>query len=257
MLRVVMMWFAVLAVSAGGCVTQGTHDDTVAELTTRIQAAKANATAYAEKLRTEETEKGELQVLVDKAAAREKELTNQLAAAKTEAADAQKKYDALGGAFVDRIRQIPGVRIDKEGGIQATVSFALGGAKVAPDAMANLQALAKTLAATKGPVYVDGHSDNSPVASLEARRKYTDNLGLSLARAAAVGRVLISKGVPGKRLVLRGWGSERPIAKNDTAAGRAKNRRVEIRFAVEEASAEDAEAAPAEKTEAPAEVAPK
>lgn len=54
------------------------------------------------------------------------------------------------------------------------------------------------------------------------------NLGLSERRANAVKAYLVSKGVPADRIYTEGKGKADPIASNATAAGRAKNRRVEI-----------------------------
>ena len=54
------------------------------------------------------------------------------------------------------------------------------------------------------------------------------NLKLSQRRAAAVKAYLVSKGVDANRITTQGKGKADPIADNRTAAGRAKNRRVEI-----------------------------
>ncbi len=66
---------------------------------------------------------------------------------------------------------------------------------------------------------------------------HTDNVGdvvknkeLSKKRAAAVQKYLVSKGVGVSRLKSEGFGSEQPIADNKTVAGKAKNRRVEVKF---------------------------
>ena len=65
--------------------------------------------------------------------------------------------------------------------------------------------------------------------------KVTDSIGtdavnqrLSEQRAASVGNYLMSKGLVRDRFILTGAGKTRPIASNDTDAGRAQNRRVEI-----------------------------
>jgi outer membrane protein OmpA-like peptidoglycan-associated protein len=54
------------------------------------------------------------------------------------------------------------------------------------------------------------------------------NLRLSQKRAEAVRKYLVNAGVEPSRLVAKGYGADRPIADNDTASGRAQNRRVEI-----------------------------
>ena len=69
-------------------------------------------------------------------------------------------------------------------------------------------------------VTIEGHTDST--ASDE------HNLKLSDGRARAVREYLIGKGVDGKRLTAVGLGESRPVADNDTALGRARNRRVEL-----------------------------
>jgi len=231
MLRVLSLIAAVLAASLAGCVSRQTHEAKVVELEAQIAVAKSIASDRAEKLSVVEAANQDLQLKLAKAVTAAKESEKALGGAKAQAGAYKAKYEKLGGALVDKLRSVPGVTVSKAGGVQATVSFALGGTEITPAAMKSLQQLAKGLAAKKkGDIYVDGHSDNSPVGSLEARQKYTDNLGLSLARAAAVARVLKDAGIPGARLVVRGWGSDRPVASNDTRTGRAKNRRVDITF---------------------------
>jgi len=70
-------------------------------------------------------------------------------------------------------------------------------------------------------VEVAGHCD--------AQNTDAHNLKLSDARAKAVRDYLIGKGVPGDRLEAKGYGESQPIAPNNTAAGRAENRRVELK----------------------------
>ncbi len=66
-----------------------------------------------------------------------------------------------------------------------------------------------------------GHTDNT------GTEKYND--ALSVRRAKAVGSYLTGeRGIPPNRLIVKGYGESAPIATNDTAEGRAKNRRVEI-----------------------------
>ncbi len=74
------------------------------------------------------------------------------------------------------------------------------------------------------PIVVEGHTDDVPIST----SRYASNWELSTARAAAVVRWLIGRGVPARRFSAAGYADLRPLASNGTAAGRARNRRVEI-----------------------------
>ena len=75
------------------------------------------------------------------------------------------------------------------------------------------------------PIGVEGHTDNQPIK----RSGWVDNYALSIARANAVVDYLVQKqGLAASRITAVGHGEEKPIAPNGTAAGRQKNRRVEI-----------------------------
>ncbi len=72
----------------------------------------------------------------------------------------------------------------------------------------------------KTVVDVAGHADSTGAADF--------NMQLSQRRAGSVSSYLAAQGVNQQRLITVGYGSSRPIASNDTPAGRAQNRRVEI-----------------------------
>ena len=69
-------------------------------------------------------------------------------------------------------------------------------------------------------IEIIGHTDNKGEGIM--------NQELSEERAKAVFNYLISKNIPSQRLSYRGLGSSKPIASNETEAGRKKNRRVEF-----------------------------
>lgn len=71
---------------------------------------------------------------------------------------------------------------------------------------------------------ISGHTDNVPIQ----HSGWKSNWELSTARATTVLHYLEGKGIPPKRLSATGYGEYRPIMTNNTAEGRAKNRRVEI-----------------------------
>lgn len=79
-------------------------------------------------------------------------------------------------------------------------------------------------------IHVIGHTDNMRIAP-QNRIYYSDNYALSLARAKSVGNYLMEKlNIPPEKMFVEGKGSDQPIADNKTQAGRALNRRVEVRI---------------------------
>ncbi len=101
------------------------------------------------------------------------------------------------------------------------IFFATGSAKLLPKSFKSLNEVAALLAADPSLlINIDGHTDSTG--------KQDKNMILSDSRANSVKTYLASKGVTESRMTATGYGSEKPIAPNKTAAGRAKNRRVEL-----------------------------
>ncbi|HEY1411176.1 MAG TPA: OmpA family protein, partial [Rhodopila sp.] len=75
---------------------------------------------------------------------------------------------------------------------------------------------------------VNGYTDNSPIGPGLKQQGITTNQELSEKRADAVMEYLISQGVKTDLVSAHGYGEQDPVAPNDTAADRAKNRRVEL-----------------------------
>lgn len=101
--------------------------------------------------------------------------------------------------------------------------FASGSSEVRREVAPLLMAIADALNEVPGQVTVTGHTDNVPIRSL----RYPSNWVLSETRADAVRQILASRVEPG-RIRAQGVADTQPIASNDTPAGRALNRRVEI-----------------------------
>ncbi len=102
-------------------------------------------------------------------------------------------------------------------------AFGSGQAQLTANASASVRALGVYLAAMKaGSVQVIGHTDS--------QGEETANQTLSRRRADAVKSGLVDAGLAAGRVSAQGQGEAEPIADNKTAAGRAKNRRVEIVF---------------------------
>ena len=102
------------------------------------------------------------------------------------------------------------------------VTFVTAKADLLPESSTALDRVAESLAANPDvKIAVEGYTDN--------RGGAVTNRKLSQARADAVRNYLISKGVPADNVTAKGFGSAKPVASNTAEAGRAQNRRVELR----------------------------
>ena len=105
--------------------------------------------------------------------------------------------------------------------------FKSGGANIVEDMIPILDRIAKFINSTDYQVYIDGHTDNIPVNTVQ----YPSNDLLSLARAYNIMDYLVHKGqVSPDFIALAGYGKYMPQASNETQSEREKNRRVEIIF---------------------------
>lgn len=110
--------------------------------------------------------------------------------------------------------------------IQSDNLFASGSTVVAPNSVPVLAKIGNALNQLEGSVLVMAHSDNVPITSLA----FGTNLELTQARAEAVSAALIQAGVQADRIIAEGRGETEPLIANDSAQGRATNRRVEIQL---------------------------
>jgi chemotaxis protein MotB len=103
--------------------------------------------------------------------------------------------------------------------------FASGAAQLQPAGLPLLQEIAHLLNIDqKHPITVEGNTDNQPIRSAQ----FPSNWELSTDRATTVLRYLIAHGVAEPRLSATGYAALHPLASNATAAGRGRNRRVDI-----------------------------
>ena len=101
------------------------------------------------------------------------------------------------------------------------VLFASGSATLQPTLQGEIRSIAANLITyPKSKIEVVGHTDNVGGAMM--------NMDLSQRRAYSVADILVGAGVPASRITARGRGMDQPVDTNDTALGRAHNRRVEI-----------------------------
>ncbi len=108
--------------------------------------------------------------------------------------------------------------------INDSVLFAIGQASLQQESKEALGEVAKILAKTTLPITIEGHTDNSPIATVQ----FPSNWELSAVRATTVLRLFNAYGVNAAQLTAIGYGETRPVETNTTPEGRARNRRVSI-----------------------------
>lgn len=199
------------------------------------------------KLLLAEKEKADLQAKEQQSRATYEQLMNQL-----------KKEVAEGQVTISQYEDRLTVNVAEK------IFFDSGRAALKPGGKEMLKKVGSVLKGlTDKMVRVEGHTDNVPIAK-PLRTTYPTNWELSAARATTVVRFLQeSTGVPPDMLVAAAFGQYHPLAPNDTAANKQKNRRIEIVLQkkdvlkrMEAPLVSEPKAAPA-KTEIPAPPAPK
>ncbi|MGA2169450.1 MAG: flagellar motor protein MotB [Terracidiphilus sp.] len=103
--------------------------------------------------------------------------------------------------------------------------FASGSATPKPETLPTLRQIAVALGRTPYDLRIEGHTDNVPIHTPE----FDSNWELSSARATRIARLFLDlKAMPPDRISAAGYAEFHPVAPNDTAEGRAQNRRVDL-----------------------------
>lgn len=117
---------------------------------------------------------------------------------------------------------------------ESEVLFPSGSATLTPEGLGAMDQLATAIVDLEGQIpkeidwalQIDGHTDVRPIASTQ----FPSNWELSTARASSVVKYMISRGVPGNRLVAAGYGEYQPIELGSDDAALQKNRRIELKL---------------------------
>jgi len=148
----------------------------------------------------------------------------------------QAKYDQLNQSMQAEINAKE-LHIERlQNAIRVTVNddllFPSGGWQMSSDAQQTIGKIAPILAPMQQTkIMVNGYTDNVPIGPGLVRQGITSNLILSQKRAENVAQFMIAQGVDPSLVSTQGFGDADPIASNDTADGRAQNRRVELTLA--------------------------
>ena len=108
--------------------------------------------------------------------------------------------------------------------INDSILFSPGQALLQPQLAKAMQSVAEVLVATDFPITIEGHTDNTPINSVQ----FPSNWELSAVRATTVLRLFADAGIAAERLTAIGYADTRPVEPNLLADGRARNRRVTI-----------------------------
>ncbi len=133
--------------------------------------------------------------------------------------------DLLADKLADRTIAI---HMDRDGlviSLREAGFFASGSAIPKAEAVPTVQRIAEALGQSGYDLRIEGHTDNVPIHSAE----FDSNWDLSAARATRVARIFLSLGtIEPARISVAGYGEFHPVATNNTAEGRAQNRRVDV-----------------------------
>jgi chemotaxis protein MotB len=241
--------------TAAGCVTKGTYDEVAGErdrlavarrnLENRVeQLEAANQSLTAERialinenedLRISSEQSGREVVRLTRVKSQLAENLEErealLAASTAEIEKMRSSYDGLIEDLEDEVAdgqiQIERLRSGLRLNLSEEILFPSGSASLNASGQAVLRKVGRRLLELPHSIAVEGHTDNVPVA-----RKYPSNWELAAARASSVVRLFAELGVEPDRLKAVSRGEFMPVDSNDTAEGRANNRRIEIQLDV-------------------------
>lgn len=222
----------VMLFAAAGCVSQGEFDKLQSEKNQEITSLQSSRSALEQQVRNLENQRASLEKEKDS-------LTQQVAALEAQRAQLQAsekrsevRYDKLLADLNDevkkgqlQVRQLKGMlTVD----VAEQLFFDSGRATLKDTGKQVLQKVADSLKGYEDKaIRIVGHTDNVPISG-GLQKVFASNWELSAARATTVVRFLQDAGIAPERLVATGRAQYAPVAPNDSAEGRQKNRRIEI-----------------------------
>ena len=240
-----------------GCVTRGNHQavvDESARRATRIEQLETSSEALSKervalideiedlRLQREELE-GKVEVLEQERGELETNLRESESQLVRNTEEVQQLRETYGGLVEDLESEVTAGRIEidrlREGlrlNLSQAILFRSGSAQLNARGRGVIGKVAQRLAGSPQRIEVQGHTDDVGIQGSLARR-YPSNWELAGARAASVVRVLAEHGVSPDRMSAVSFGEFQPVAPNDSAEGRGRNRRIEIRLVPVENSA--------------------
>jgi len=220
------------AVMAGGCVSTGTYEKLEADKNKEIDALQKQSGGLQEQVKSLQSQKTSLEKqqadLRGQITALEQQKTQLLAASQQN----KSQYDALVRNLTEEVKkgelQVRQYKDMLTVDVAEQMFFDSGRANLKDSGKAVLKKVGEALKGYEDKVIrVVGHTDNVPI-NKSLQKVFPSNWELSVARATTVVRYLQEVGIPPERMVASGRAEYQPIAENDSAEGRKKNRRIEI-----------------------------
>jgi chemotaxis protein MotB len=227
------------AVIAGGCVSRGDYEKLEAEKNQEIDALQKQRGGLQEQVQSLQSQRSALELQKTSLEQQQADLRRQVDALeqqKTQLLSAsrqtQSQYDALVRNLTEEVKkgelQVRQYKDMLTVDVAEQMFFDSGRANLKDTGKSVLKKVGEALKGYEDKVIrVVGHTDNLPITK-SLRKVFPSNWELSVARATTVVRYLQEVGVPPERMVATGRAEYAPVAPNDTAEGRKKNRRIEI-----------------------------
>lgn len=144
----------------------------------------------------------------------------------------QQLNQTMGAEVASRDMHITRMRDAIKVSVNSELLFPSGGWEMSDSAKTSIAKIAAILAPHQtSNIHVNGYTDSTPIGPGLKNQGITTNLILSQKRADNVMQYMISQGVKPNLVSAHGFGEADPIASNETAEGKAQNRRVELTVA--------------------------
>ena len=213
------------AVMAGGCVSKGDYEKLEADKNQEIAALQKQRGGLQEQVQSLQSQQADLRRQVE---ALEQQKTQLLTAGR----QTQSQYDSLVRNLTEEVKkgelQVRQYKDMLTVDVAEQLFFDSGRAALKDTGKAVLKKVGEALKGYEDKVIrIVGHTDNVPISGA-LLKVFPSNWELSVARATTVVRYLQEVGIPPERMAASGRAEYAPIAPNDSADGRKKNRRIEI-----------------------------
>lgn len=217
---------------AAGCVAQSSYDKLQSDKNQEIQALQGSSTALEARLRDLEKQQQALEKQRQDLTRQVAELEQQRVQLQDTTQKTTQRYDSVLASLNEEVKkgqlQVRQFKDMLTVDVAEQLFFDSGKATLKESGKQLLQKVGDSLKGYEDKaIRIVGHTDNVPITK-GLQKVFPSNWELSVARASTVVRFLQDGGIAPERLIATGRAEYAPVAPNDTAEGRQKNRRIEI-----------------------------